>query len=386
MSKIFPWKPLGSASASNELRREAAADVSGISPTDDPTNERHDGGAPDPQASDTRSELDSSYDGVASDTANDHAPGASSAAAQAGGPANPFSLVLREQGNRRGGSLRLRIGELLLQAKKIQPEDIETSLKRQALSRAKFGEVLISLGLADASDVVWALSRQSGVASAAAINLPGICSDELVVVHHPHSAAAEVIRGLRAQLLGAPLRVSAAPAVALALTSANVGDGKTYLASNLALSLAQLGRRTLLIEANLRMPRLPEVFFGLQSGPGLGDVLSGRGLLSDAVCSLSALPTLHLLPAGSQQTNPGELLQQSSFGFLLSSLLPHYEFVVVDTPAFAMGADAMVVAEQCGAALPIARTGRSRMQDLKGMVAQLRKSRVTLAGLVMNAH
>jgi capsular exopolysaccharide synthesis family protein len=279
----------------------------------------------------------------------------------------------------------LRIGEIMLSRGLIGAGDIETVLEEQRAVKARFGEILIARGIADASDVVWALSQQAG-AGEGPVMLQAGASEELVMVRQPYGQASEIIRSLRAQLLSTVLSPELKPRRALALVSANGGDGKTYLAANLALSLAQLGGRTIVVEADLRSPRLHEVFMLPPGGAGLTGTLSGSHLLRESVAALPDLPNLHLLPAGSAPANPVELLQQPAFALLLTTLLSQYDHVLVDTAAFDAGTDARVVAERCGMAIALARKGRTRMDSVHAALSQLQRAGVKIAGLVMNSH
>jgi capsular exopolysaccharide synthesis family protein len=191
---------------------------------------------------------------------------------------------------------------------------------------------------------------------------------------------------LRSQLLDGVLHPESPQRRALAVVSTGVGDGKTYLAANLALSLAQQRGRTILVEADLRAPRIQRLFAVPDPVLGLGAVLDGSGLLRDAIVSLPDIPSLHLLVAGVCPGNPLGLLMQPAAAVLMQTLLREYEHVIVDTPAVQAGADARSITQYCGAAMIVARKGRSRMDDVYALVLQLQRSEVALAGVVMNRH
>ncbi|MBK9133558.1 MAG: polysaccharide biosynthesis tyrosine autokinase [Betaproteobacteria bacterium] len=284
-------------------------------------------------------------------------------------------------------AVRPRVGEILTQARRMALGNVDIVLKQQSQAGGRFGEVAIAMGVLDASDLLWALGQQSGLArpEARAGGMLAGASAELIVVREPNGPAAEFIRNVRSQLLDGVFAADAPTRRALAVVSADEGDGKTYLAANLALSFAQLGGRTMLIDADLRSPRLQRLF-GTDSIGGLAGVLDGSELLRDAVASLPDLPNLHLLAGGPSQRSPLELLEQPATTVLVEALTREYEHVIVDTPAASCGADMRVVAQCCGAAVVVARKGRSRMDDVQGLVAQLQQSGVALAGLVMNRH
>jgi chain length determinant protein tyrosine kinase EpsG len=264
----------------------------------------------------------------------------------------------------------------------ITEQQIAEILAHQRSRGLRFGEAAVDSKLATREDVAWALSQQ--------FDYPVVPDDErhsaeLVVATKPFGAEAEVFRELRTQLLMGVLAQDAPPR-ALAILSADVDDGRTYVAANVAVAFSQLGGgSTLLLDADLRRPR-QETLFGIDSGiPGLASVLSGR---ADArvVQPIRSLPDLHVLPAGPPPPNPLELLQRPAFGQLLRDLLGRFAYVVVDTTASSRGADARVVAATCGAALVIARKGRSRLDAMGALLKALSKGPTKIAGVVMNEH
>lgn len=302
-------------------------------------------------------------------------------AAHGGEDGEPASLAVGRQ-HAMVAQLRPRVGEVLVQANKLAVAHIQAVLDQQARAGGRFGEVAIAMGLLDASDLLWALSHQASGALGRIDSLTSAHPD-LILTRRPFGAAAEFIRDLRSQLLSGVLGAAAGQRRALSIVSTNAGDGKSFIAANLALSLAQLGR-TILVDANMRRPRIGHLFGLAEPVRGLDAVLSGTELLRDAIVSLPDMPTLHLLAAEQGRHNPVELLQQSAATLLMQTLVREYQYVVVDTPALESGADMRVIALNCGAAMVVARPGRSRMDDVHALVTQLRKAGVTMAGLVMN--
>jgi chain length determinant protein tyrosine kinase EpsG len=274
------------------------------------------------------------------------------------------------------------IGDLLIEAGDLSAEQVEQVLAHQRTHGTRFGESAVQLGLVRGESVMWALSQQHQYAY-----LPDAThhdlSDELVVAKHPFSEVAEAVRDARSQLLAGVLDPDAKPRRALAITSPNVGDGKTWFAANLAISLSQLGARTLLIDADLRTPRLHELFGLEDARVGLSTVLSGR-VRASVQRPVRELKRLYLLPAGAVPPNPLELVQGPGFGMLMRELILKFDHVVVDTPAAEHGADCRVIAARSGAALTIGRKGRSQLDALQALVQQLGKGHTQFAGVVMN--
>jgi capsular exopolysaccharide synthesis family protein len=204
---------------------------------------------------------------------------------------------------------------------------------------------------------------------------------ELVALNQPYSVQAEAFRALRSQVT---MRVfnDANERVALAVISPEGGDGKSFFCANLAVTLAQLGGRTLVVDADLRKPRMHQIF-AVDNSSGLSGILAGRAE-TQVVKQVAGVPSLFVLPAGVTPPNPLELLERPAFGLLMKELTSRFDYVVVDTASSAYGADAAVAAVRCGTALVIARRNESRVGALQDMVASLTGSSVRLAGVVMN--
>jgi chain length determinant protein tyrosine kinase EpsG len=272
------------------------------------------------------------------------------------------------------------IGQLIALACNLSEEQIEQIVAYQRERRVRFGEAAVALRLADRKDVLEALSQQfqytTGFAGREA-------NSELVAAADPFSDQADAIRELRSRLL---LEVLAKRTHgAIAIVSPDAGDGKTYLAANLAVSFSQLGERTLLIDADLRTPRQHRML-GLVHGPGLSNALAGSAEAGGLVQPVPGLPSLHLMRAGAVPPNPLELLQRPAFGALLQEVLQKFEHVLLDTPAAIRGADSRVIAAHCDATIVIARRRSSGMEPLEGLLAALARGSARVAGVVMNEH
>ena len=274
------------------------------------------------------------------------------------------------------------IGELICETRDLTQFQVEQILAYQRRHRVRFGEAAVALKLATSDDVLRALSRQFHYAYSPE-PLQGEKHGELVVAANPFSDEAEAFRDLRSQLMMGAL-AGDLPRRALAILSPDVGDGKTYIAANLAVAFSQLGGRTLLVDADMRTPRQHHLF-DLDQPCGLSNVLSGRAEGS-AVHQAKHLPSLYVMPVGTVPPNPLELLQRPAFGLLLKELLAKFDHVVVDTPAAVHGADARVIAAKSGAALVVGRKGRSRMGAMHDLLKKLGKGSAMVAGVVMNEH
>ena len=215
--------------------------------------------------------------------------------------------------------------------------------------------------------------------SAAAQSLP----DELIAAKDPFSDRAEEFRALRRSILETVFTTAYKPA--LAILSAETGDGKSYLAANLAISFGQFGGRTLLIDANLRRPHLHQLL-GTPAAFGLSNLLAGE-FKGDAVVAVDGLEGLHLLGAGLvARADPLQLLQGVRFSMLLEQLVDKFDYVFIDTPSNDEGADARLIAARAGAALIVGRRGHSRVARMRRFLSQLNMGPSLVAGVVMSEH
>jgi chain length determinant protein tyrosine kinase EpsG len=270
------------------------------------------------------------------------------------------------------------IGSLLVDAGKLAPENIQRVLDYQRKSGLLFGEAGIAMGLLTDEDVRRALAVQFGQAYLA---LDSGMGSELVAATDPNSDAVEHLRELRSQLMLRWFENDARQA-ALAVVSPGTGEGRSYITANLAVLFSQMGKRTLLIDADLRRPRQHRIF-GLPGRIGLSSVLAGRAGW-DAVNEIKALPGLWVLPAGATPPNPQELLARPGFGKLIQALRSSYEVILIDTPAAGQWADASTIATRAGAALMLACRDATSVPRLSKLSNDLRQFGVTIVGAVLN--
>lgn len=205
--------------------------------------------------------------------------------------------------------------------------------------------------------------------------------DELVV-SDPASADAEAFRQLRARLLMGPWGEGSHRA--LAVLSTDRGDGRSYVCANLAASLSQLGRRTLLVDADSRHPRLHEIF----------DVENDRGLSTclaepdgpDCAQRVRGFPFLSILPAGPLPASPRERVHTPEFAAWMQRATREYDLVVLDTPCAQGDMEALAIAALARYALLLGRNGQSRLRSVQSLLAALADAGVHVTGVVMNDH
>ena len=273
------------------------------------------------------------------------------------------------------------IGAILSTKVKLTPENIDRILTYARTRGVRFGDAAVALGLVTQDQVLQSLADQFGYlyASEARRKL----MPELVGLNQPFSLQAEAIRDIRSQLM---LRVftSERPRPALAVVSPSPGDGKTFFSANLAVALAQVGGRTLIVDADLRGPRQHEVF-RVENTTGLSSVLAGH-VDSNVIQQVPETANLFIMPVGVTPPNPLELVERPAFRILLRELTSNFDHVIVDTPAAVYGADAQVIAARCGAALVVARKNESRVEALQKLVSALSGSTARMAGVIMNDY
>ena len=268
------------------------------------------------------------------------------------------------------------MGALLIDAGRLSPDDAQRILEHQKRTGLPYGQAGTALGLLDDDDVRYALSMQFGHAWKSSWE----AGTELVALSEPGSAVVEHLRGLRSQLMLRWFESDVAPG-ALAVVSPGSGEGRTYIAANLAVLFSQLGKRTLIIDADLRQPRMHQIF-GVNGRIGLSTMLTGRAG-SEAITALRSIPGLSVLPAGALPPNPQELLARAGFAKLLTSLRSSYEVILLDTPAGRSWADASNIAARAGAALVVACRDRTSVPQISSLAEDLRQFGVTVVGSVL---
>jgi protein-tyrosine kinase len=273
------------------------------------------------------------------------------------------------------------IGQLLAQSAGLQPQDIDAVLQQQREHGGRFAEIALAMGLVTEKDVMEALAKQFDFPFVSTFGDEAI-NAELVCACDPLGEDAQSFRDLRTELLTGVLDRSFPRA--LAILSPRRGDGRSYVAANLAVAFAQLGGRTLLVDANMRAPR-QHTLFGVSDGVGLSQLLCGRASTEEAV-QPSLLPGLFVIGAGPRPPNPLELLLGGRLPDLIQEWLAKFDYVVIDTPPASEGTESRILADRAGAALVVARPHSSRMKDLDRLVSAVEKGHAALAGVVMNEH
>jgi chain length determinant protein tyrosine kinase EpsG len=273
------------------------------------------------------------------------------------------------------------IGAILLEEGRLTPEDIDR-IQRVATERGmRFGDAAVQLQLLTPDEVLGALARQFNN-PALPLGGSGGVADEVIAAHNPASEQVEPLRALRSQLM---LRwFPTATRKVLAIVSPERGEGRSWLAANLATTFAQIGVRTLLIDADMRHPRQHKLF-NLGHAAGLCELLTGRAG-RQITQRLHPQLRLFVLPAGLLPPNPQELLSRPVFDVVIDRFVEKFDLLLIDTPASTQSADAQIIAAHAGSALLIARRNYTLHSRLTATMESMTQIGVNVVGTVVTEH
>jgi len=204
-------------------------------------------------------------------------------------------------------------------------------------------------------------------------------SPKLTVVHNPKGATAEAFRILRTTLY---FNAQAAGQKVIQVTSPNPGDGKTTISSNMALSMAESGKRVLLVDADFRRPRVQRLF-GVQNTIGLRQVIDGEAEI-DGASRATEVPNLWLMTSGGQPSNPAELLTTARFKDFLDVVREQYDLVIINTPPVLAVTDACVVAPRVDAVVLVIRLAKNSRDTAVHAVETLDALGAKILGVIVN--
>jgi len=271
------------------------------------------------------------------------------------------------------------IGAILIDAGLLKAEAAEPILRLQREQDLRFGDAAIQLGLLKKADIEYAMSLQFDYPYLLRGESP--LSENLVAAYAPFTPQVEALRALRSQLMLRWFDTDISHK-ALAIVSAERGEGRSFIAANLAIVFSQLGERTLLIDADMRNPS-QHALFGLDNRAGLSALLTGRGG-PEAAQRIPALRDLSVLPAGAQPPNPSELLARPEFTQLLQQLSKEYDVLILDTPATAGNSDSQTIARCAGGAMIVARKNASRFMRVRSIAELAIQNSATIVGTVLD--
>lgn len=166
------------------------------------------------------------------------------------------------------------------------------------------------------------------------------------------------------------------------VTSSLPGEGKSTTVTNLAIALAESGERVILVEGDMRRPRVSE-YLNLEPGVGLTTVLVGRIALQDAIQETS-IDGLHVLASGQVPPNPAELIKSNAMTDILKDLRERYDIVLIDATPLLPVTDAALIASQSDGAIVVVRYGSTTVEQVRGAIDRLESVGARPLGIVMN--
>jgi polysaccharide biosynthesis transport protein len=206
---------------------------------------------------------------------------------------------------------------------------------------------------------------------------------ELVAQHLPKSQMSEAFRALRTALL---LSQPGHPPQVILVTSALPREGKTTAAANLAVTLAQLGDKTVLVDADLRKPGVGRLLnLGTGKYAGLSSYLAGVSSLELVTVPHPAIPDLAAIPTGPLPPNPADLLSSHKLADAITELRTKYKFVVIDSPPIMAATDAVILSVQADGVLLVVRSGETPKEAFTRTRDLLLSVKCHLLGVVLNA-
>ena len=171
----------------------------------------------------------------------------------------------------------------------------------------------------------------------------------------------------------------------ITLTSAQPGEGKSTTSTNLAISFAKAGFRTLLIDADTRNSVMSGTFKSNERYQGLTSFLSGNAELSDVICDTS-IDNLMIIPAGQVPPNPTSLIQNDNFKAMIETVRGLYDYVIIDTPPLGLVIDAAILAHHSDASLLVVKAGADKRRTVTKLKEQLEQSGSVFLGVILNKY
>lgn len=205
-------------------------------------------------------------------------------------------------------------------------------------------------------------------------------TDQVVTLTHPRSPISEAYRVLRTNLRFSGIEN---PNGALLVTSSGPGEGKTTTAANLATTIAQSGKRVVLLDCDLRRPSLHSLF-DVSNDVGLTDLFLDDAPELDRVLKPTAIPGMRLLTSGTIPPNPSEILDSRRMTEVLAALRNQSDMVVIDSPPALVVADASILGSRCSGAILVIDSGKTRVDVARRALDTLKQANVKVLGTVIN--
>jgi capsular exopolysaccharide synthesis family protein len=204
-------------------------------------------------------------------------------------------------------------------------------------------------------------------------------SNDLVSYHTPESIFTDSLRRLESHIL---LSNQELDQITIMITSPTKGEGKTTIATNLGIVMAETAKKVLIVDTDLRQHSIDKMF-DVDRIPGITDVLFDDVHLPKAIRE-TPIPSLSILPAGQKTSNPSLVLKSSSFRNLIKTLKLHYDCIILDTPPFGLIADSAFILNHTTGVVVVTRFNETKKDHLKYTLDQLVKAKANIIGTVLN--
>jgi len=204
-------------------------------------------------------------------------------------------------------------------------------------------------------------------------------TEDLIALRSPKATASESYRGIRTSIMFSAADIS--PQIIL-VCSAGAKEGKTITAANIAVTMAQAGSKVLLIDCDMRRPKLHRLF-NVPRDRGLSNVLVGDSTLADTIIH-SSVPNIDILPCGPIPPNPSELIGSHHMQALIDEIRKSYERIIIDSPPLAAVTDAVILSSIVDGVIFVIRYGQIHRETIKNGIAQLHSVNARILGAVMN--
>lgn len=185
--------------------------------------------------------------------------------------------------------------------------------------------------------------------------------------------------------LTANIRLSGKNNKVICLTSVHPNEGKSTTSTHLAISFAEAGYKTLMIDADMRNSVMSGTFKADGKIHGLSSYLADETELVDVLCETN-LPNLSVIPSGPVPPNPTALLQGVNFVSMIKALREYYDYIIIDTPPIGLVVDAVLIGQNCDASLIVALSGGPKRKHVHKAVEQMRATEAQFLGLVLNKY
>src|SRR6516162_3072750 len=271
----------------------------------------------------------------------------------------------------------------MFEAKPAEPDQLKTLLLALLIGITAGCGLIIIIHMADNSiQTIDQAERILGLTALAAIpeSKRKNRKKEPALISDPASYEAEAFRSLRTAISFLGLH---AEHKTILFTSANPKEGKSFCSLNYSVALAQTGLRTLLIDADIRRPRLSKIALADGKAQGLTDCLTGKANVIDC-CKPTGIENLFVLPAGQRRSTPSELFASCDFVSLLKELAPQFDRIVLDSAPINAVSDTQLIARHAQSICFVIRATKTPADAITRACALLRQAGISPDGFVFN--